>query len=126
MCIESIDDYTIFHKMMRKKNASLNEAAFKILKEGPPEAQMEPVTTGVPTTTPGGKIEDTKFQEPTKPTPQSNADRKKELQDKQTKLGRLNTLESNELTSLEKEQMELAAAISKQEQDDWQRKSKSK
>ena len=29
--IESIDNYPIFARMMRKKNASLNEAAFKVL-----------------------------------------------------------------------------------------------
>ncbi|CAI2364461.1 unnamed protein product [Moneuplotes crassus] len=31
--IESIDNYEIFAKMMRKKNAALNEAAFKILQQ---------------------------------------------------------------------------------------------
>jgi hypothetical protein len=116
--LESIDDYQIFHKMMKKKNASLNEAAMKILKDGPPEAYVQatttiPVNTKVPTgTTPTTKKgEEAKFEDPVKPTSKTATD---------TKTSNLKTQNAKDL---EKEQLELAAAISQQEQDEWSRKS---
>ena len=53
----------------------------------------------------------------------SKLDRKTELKTKK-EFGRLNTLESDELASIEKYEIELAAAISKEEQDVWMRKSR--
>lgn len=119
--IESIDDYQLFHKMMKKKNASLNEAALKNLIDGPPEAQIAsmpvptiPFTKGEETKTDSGKETDMGL---------SKLDRKTELKTKK-EFGRLNTLESDELASIEKYEIELAAAISKEEQDVWMRKSR--
>ena len=124
MLIDSIDNYQIFHKMMKKKNADLNQAAFKILQEGPPEIYSQ-TTTGVPTAVLPG--EETKTKTKTKDSSKSGkskADRKKELQDKK-QLGRLNTIETNELTDLEKQQIQLAEQMSMQEQEDINSKSNS-
>ena len=115
--------------MMKKKNASLNEAAFKLLHDGPPEAYIEPAkvanqTPKAPTepvsdmTKPGVT---TTIADPVKPT-QTKDDRKKELESKK-EFGRLNTMEQNELNDFEKEQLQLAEAISKQEAEEWQRQS---
>ena len=124
--IDSIDNYQIFHKMMKKKNADLNQAAFKILQEGPPEIYSQ-TTTGVPTAVLPGEETKTETKTKTKDSSKSGkskVDRKKELEDKK-QLGRLNTIETNELTDLEKQQIQLAEQMSMQEQEDINSKSNS-
>lgn len=116
---------------MKKKNTSLNEAAFKLLHDGPPEAYIEPAQ--VANQTPKAPIDPildgtkkgvtTPIADPVKPT-QTKDDRKKELESKK-EVGKLNTMEKNELNDMEKEQLLLAEAISKQEAEDLQRQSRS-
>lgn len=110
--VESIDNYEIFAKMMRKKNASLNEAALKMLQR---EDEDKIMHTAHPT-----KPVPTKEFEETKKGPtvdKTRKERKKELQEKKN-FGRLNTLEEEELSSLEKEQMELIKTISLREEEE--------
>lgn len=106
--IESIDNYEIFAKMMRKKNAALNEAAFKMLAKQEEEAFTKPTLTLTG--------EETKTVPTAGPT-KTKKDRKTELQEKKN-FGRLNTLEHEELTLLEKEQMKLIQDISMREEED--------
>lgn len=110
--IESIDSYEIFAKMMRKKNASLNEAAFKML-----QREDEQITK--PIEYPTKPVQTKGFEETKKspPVDQTRKDRKQQLQEKKN-FGRLNTLEEEELSSLEKEQMELLKSISLREEEE--------
>lgn len=107
--IQSIDNYQIFASMMRKKNSSLNEAAFRILHK----QDQEIVTpTGSSAVLPGPE---TKIEPAIKQ--QTKQERKKELQEKK-ELGRLDTVENTELTNLEQEQIELLKSISIREEEE--------
>ena len=113
--IESIDNYETFARMMRKKNAALNEAAFKMLTQ----QDQQPITTPGETAKPAmTKIEETKTAPnmPTKHSPEKIA-RKMELQTKKEE-GNLSTKETEELSQLEKEQMDLVAQISMREEEE--------
>ena len=72
--IESIDNYQIFAGMMRKKNSSLNEAAFRILQKQEEGVLTTPYSSGAILPGPETKL-------PSAPV-QSKEERKKELQEK--------------------------------------------
>lgn len=128
MSIESIDDYQVFHNIMKKKNADLNAAALKILQNGPPEAYITPKGDSKVTdmgNTPMGPTktgEDAKMVDPKMSVPTAKSGRHQELKDKKNK-GKINNTEAIELGNLEREQLELAEQISRQEMAEWERMS---
>lgn len=110
--------------MMKKKNSDLNQAALKILQEGSSEAYSNTSTVGVPTKT-TKQSEETKFEDLIKPTIKGTSkasNQKKELKSKK-ELQKPNTMETAELSEFEKQQIELAEAISRKEIEEMQNKS---
>ena len=117
--IESIDNYSIFAGMMRKKNSSLNEVALRILQKQDEAMLTAPFNTGASIPGPytsGAILPGPETKVNTVPT-KSKEDRKKELYEKK-EVDRLDTMENEELSHLEKDQLELIMSMSMREDEE--------
>jgi hypothetical protein len=112
--IESIDSYQIFAKMMRKKNASLNEAAFRLLNQHEQDRYRKSMDETNP-----NKIEETKITDvPTTSLTKINSNVTKQGDD--VTKGNPDTKNDQDL-KIEQEQMEIIRSISIREEEERRR-----
>jgi hypothetical protein len=110
--IQSIDNYQIFAKMMRKKNASLNEAAYRLFQQQDTETLKHAMDISVPTTTPGNTIN------PDVPTSNFiNTDKNFSIP-KHDETKDESSNDTNNADSMEQEQYQLIRSISLREEEE--------